>query len=207
MALQDVPTELVERCQRGDRTAFEDLVALIGPDLYKMIFAHVRNHDDTDEVLQECLIRIYRHLGSLRDVKKFPGWVSRMTVNQCHSHQLKRSRTAMQSTDDRYEVQDREVMWQNPHDGNPRTELMRKEVMTDINRAIAELPPRQRSAIVLFEVQGHSIREVAAAMECSEGAVKFNIHQARKKLKASLRQYVRKRPSERDKGKGSESAR
>jgi len=47
---------------------------------------------------------------------------------------------------------------------------------------------------VLFEVQGCSIREIAGAMNCSEGAVKFNIHQARKKLKSSLREYVRRGP-------------
>lgn len=199
MALQDVPIELVTRCQQGNQAAFEELVGRIGPDLYKMIFAQVRDHDDTDEILQECLIRLYKHLPTLREVVKFPGWVSRMIVNQCHSHRLKRSRTAMESTDELVEIQDREVMWQNPHTGNPRKDLMRKEVLADINEAIRELPPRQRSAIVLFEVEGYSIRDVAEAMNCSEGAVKFNIHQARKKLKSSLRQYVRQRPSEREK--------
>jgi len=199
VALQDVPIELVTRCQQGNQAAFEELVGRIGPDLYKMIFAQVRDHDDTDEILQECLIRLYKHLPTLREVVKFPGWVSRMIVNQCHSHRLKRSRTAMESTDELVEIQDREVMWQNPHTGNPRKDLMRKEVLADINEAIRELPPRQRSAIVLFEVEGYSIRDVAEAMNCSEGAVKFNIHQARKKLKSSLRQYVRQRPSEREK--------
>jgi RNA polymerase sigma-70 factor (ECF subfamily) len=157
----------------------------------------MRDHDDTDEILQECLIRIYKHLPSLREAEKFPGWISRMVINQCHSHRLRRSRTAMESTDDTFEVQDQEVMWQNPHYGNPRTVLLRKEVVADIDRAIRKLPERQRSAIVLYEIHGLSIRQIAMAMECSEGAVKFNIHQARKKLKASLRQYVRQRPSER----------
>jgi RNA polymerase sigma-70 factor (ECF subfamily) len=199
VALQDVPIELVVSCQQGDPFAFEQLVARIGPDLYKMIFAQVRDHDDTDEILQECLIRIYKHLPTLREVAKFPGWISRMIINQCHSHRLKRSRTAMESTDDVVEISDRDVMWQNPHAGNPRKVLMRKEIQAEINQAIRNLPPRQRSAIVLFEVEGHSIREIAGVMECSEGAVKFNIHQARKKLKASLRQYVRQRPSDREK--------
>jgi RNA polymerase sigma-70 factor (ECF subfamily) len=199
VALQDVPNELVVRCQQGDPSAFEALVAQIGPDLYKMIFAQVRDHDDTDEILQECLIRIYKHLPTLREAAKFPGWISRMIINQCHSHRLKRSRTAMESTDDILEIGDRDVMWQNPHVGNPRKVLMQKEVYAEINQAIHELPPRQRSAIVLFEVEGFSIREIAGAMKCSEGAVKFNIHQARKKLKTTLRQYVRQRPSERTK--------
>jgi len=199
VALQDVPAELVLQCQQGDPVAFEQLVVRIGPDLYKLIYVQMRDHDDTDEILQECLIRIYKHLGSLREIKKFPGWVSRMVINQCHSHRLRRSRTAMESTDDQYEVQDRDVMWLNPNHGNPRQVLLRKEVVADIERAIRKLPERQRMAIVLYEIQGLSIKEIAAAMTCSEGAVKFNIHQARRKLKASLRQYVRQKPSDRPK--------
>lgn len=196
MPLQDVPSELILHCQQGDKGAFEELLARIGPDLYRMIFAQVRDHDDTDEILQECFIRIYKHLGSLREVAKFPGWVTRMVINQCHSHRLKQSRSAMDSTDDTFEAKDRVVMWQNPELSNPRSAMIRKEVVADIDRAIRQLPPRQRSAIILFEVEGLSIREIAEVMRCSEGAVKFNIHQARKKLKRSLRQYVRKRPSE-----------
>jgi RNA polymerase sigma-70 factor (ECF subfamily) len=122
-----------------------------------------------------------------------------MIINQCHSQRHKRARNAMESTDEVFEVKDLDVMWRNPHDSNPRKTLMRKEVLREINEAISQLPDRQRSAIVLFEGEGLSIREVAQVMECSEGAVKFNIHQARKKLRASLRQYVRQRPSEREK--------
>ncbi|MBM3333822.1 sigma-70 family RNA polymerase sigma factor [Candidatus Sumerlaeota bacterium] len=197
MPLQDVPAELVVRCQQGDRAAFEVLVAQIGPDLYRMIFAQVRDHDDTDEILQECLIRVYKHLPTLREVAKFPGWMARMVVNQCHSHRLKRSRTAVESIEETADPSTLEVMWQDPHAANPRRALLRKEMMADINEAISSLPTRQRSAIVLFEVEDLPIREIARVMNCSEGAVKFNIHQARKKLKLALRQYVRQRPSER----------
>ncbi len=197
MALSDVPIELVTRCQRGDQTAFEELVARIGPELYAMIYAHVRDHDDTDEILQECLFRLYKHLPSLRDVMKFGSWVSRMAVNQCYSQRLRRSRKAMESTDDQIEWAERDVMWQKRDPDNPRKELMRREVREEINQAIRELPPRQRSVVVLFEVEGRSIREIAEMLNCSVGAVKFNLHQARKKLKLALREYVRQRPSER----------
>ena len=161
MPLQDVPAELVARCQEGDPAAFEELVKQIGPDLYRLIFAQMRNHDDTDEVLQECLIRLYKHIGSLRELEKFPGWVSRMLVNQCHSHRLKQSRKRLESTDETYETQDQDIMWHNPTQTNPRSMLMRKEVVSDIDKAIRQLPPRQRSAIVLFEIEGKSIREIA----------------------------------------------
>ena len=63
---------------------------------------------------------------------------------------------------------------------------MRKEMMESINRHIASLPSKQRLAVLLFDVEGLSIKEVAEELGCSEGAVKFNIHEGRKKLKAVL---------------------
>ena len=66
----------------------------------------------------------------------------------------------------------------------------------DINAAIRQLPPRQRDAIVLFEVEDLSIREISELLGCSEGAVKFHIHEARKRLRGLLEHYLRPGPSE-----------
>ena len=61
-----------------------------------------------------------------------------------------------------------------------------KEMMGKIRDAVSELPKRQRMCFVLFEIEGHSINEIADIMGSSAGAVKFNIHQARKKLREQL---------------------
>jgi RNA polymerase sigma-70 factor (ECF subfamily) len=59
-----------------------------------------------------------------------------------------------------------------------------------VNTAIAQLPPRQRSAIILYELENRPVREIAEILECSEGAVKFNLHEARKKLQELLRDQL-----------------
>jgi RNA polymerase sigma-70 factor (ECF subfamily) len=59
-----------------------------------------------------------------------------------------------------------------------------------IEEAIGELPDRQQTAVILFEVEGCSIKEVSEIMGCSEGAVKFNVHTARKKLQGRLGHLV-----------------
>jgi len=74
---------------------------------------------------------------------------------------------------------------------NPRRSLMRKELMDFINKNIAALPPKQRMAVLLFDVDGLSIKEVAEYLGCSEGAVKFNIHEGRKKLRIALSPLVK----------------
>jgi RNA polymerase sigma-70 factor (ECF subfamily) len=69
---------------------------------------------------------------------------------------------------------------------NPRDKASRRQIREHIEEAMGTLPDRQQTAVVLFEIEGCSIKEIATAMSCSEGAVKFNIHEARKKLQRRL---------------------
>jgi RNA polymerase sigma factor (sigma-70 family) len=73
---------------------------------------------------------------------------------------------------------------------SPREEASQRQTREQIETAMTTLPDRQQTAVVLFEIEGCSIKEIAAAMECSEGAVKFNIHEARKKLQRQLGHLV-----------------
>jgi RNA polymerase sigma factor (sigma-70 family) len=69
---------------------------------------------------------------------------------------------------------------------SPRDVAAGKELQQLLNAAIEELPPKQRIAILLYEVEQMSVREIADVLECSEGVVKFNLFEARKKLRVSL---------------------
>ena len=78
------------------------------------------------------------------------------------------------------------IIFSGSQGGSPCDEAQRKEMREEIEQAMADLPDRQQAAVVLFEIEGCSIKQIAEAMACSEGAVKFNIHEARKKLKRRL---------------------
>ena len=186
MSLAAVPAPLLERCRSGDRESFERLYRLIHADLYRLAYSFLRDHDDADEALQETLVRMYRHFESLKQVEKFPSWAMRILVNQCYTHRTRKGRHAYTPIEETTEKEDSEVMFQSGSAPNPREDLMNKELMARIRSAIDSLPKRQRMAILLFEIEGLPIKETADAMECSEGAVKFNIHQARRKLQKDL---------------------
>lgn len=186
MSLATVPAPLLVRCRSGDRDAFERLYHLIHTDLYRVAYSFLHDHDDADEVLQESLIRTFKHFGSLKDVEKFPSWIMRILVNQCYTHRSRKGRFAYTPIEETTEKEGLEVMFHHGAAASPRDDLMNKELLAQIHRAIDALPRRQRMAILLFEIEGLSIKEAAEAMRCSEGAVKFNIHQARKKLQKAL---------------------
>lgn len=191
MRFEEVPLPLLRACQSGSARHFEELCGLLQADLYAFIFSILRDHDSTDEALQECLLRIYKHLPKLEDPSRFAWWLMRMAVNQCNSLRRPRPSDKEVPLDERMDVEERQLDGRVASPPSPRAALEQKQMRGEINAAIRELPDRQREAIVLFEVEGMAIKEIASVLECSEGAVKFNIHEARKKLRESLKQYLK----------------
>jgi RNA polymerase sigma-70 factor (ECF subfamily) len=164
----------------------EELITQVSPDLYRVIFSIVHDHDDTDEILQESLIRLFRHIGALKEVDRFAAWVMRIAVNQVQTYRLRKSRNRLYEISESREISNSAVVLAGGPPEDPSDRLMREQLRAEIVQAMEMLPERQRMATVLFELEGLSIREVAKVMDCSEGAIKFNIHEGRKKLKQRL---------------------
>ncbi len=190
MALSDVPVELVARCQRQDPGAFDELFVQIHDDLFRWIFSMLRDEDDTMEVLQECCVRIYRHLPRLKERERFSSWVSRMVVNQVNTWRVRARKKRLEHLEEGWEVPNESLPLQSQGGSNPRAAASRREILAHVNEAIKELPPKQRTAVLLFDVKGWSIKQIAEELECTDGAVKFNIFQGRRKLRALLGEYV-----------------
>lgn len=187
----NIDPEVIKQCQGGDERAFEVLYNSLKENLFRWIFSLMRNHDDAEEVFQECVIRLFRHIGSLREPERFSHWLYRIVVNQCNTHRARMGRNVHVTLEESIEVKPEDFVFKSAVPENPRRSLMRKELMDFINRNIAALPPKQRMAVILFDVEGLSIREVAEYLGCSEGAVKFNIHEGRKKLRITLSPLVK----------------
>ncbi len=190
MALSDVPVKLIERCRAGEEGAFDELFSLIHDDLFRWTFSLVRNEDDAVEIMQECFLRIFRHLHRLQDPNKFAQWVSRLVINQTNTYRVKRRKSQTEALEEGFDVDEGALPLQGTSMPNPRKAAEHEEVFRKVNEAITELPPRQRLAVLMFDVQGKSIREIAGQLDCSEGAVKFNIFQGRRKLRVLLQNYI-----------------
>ena len=192
MSLMEIPTELISRSQSGDLGALNELLVKISPELRRLIYSQVRCVDDTDEILQEVLIRISKNIHRIREIGKFPAWAMRIVYNQCCTY-FKSNKSPIRyfDVDQTLDSMDQRSIWAIKPVCSPRQAMIDKETRAAVDRAVRDLPPRQRSAFAMFELQQFSIREVSEAMNITEGAVKFNIHQARKKLKKDLSGYLK----------------
>lgn len=187
MRFTDVPEELIQRCQKGDSKAFDELYALIDRDLYASIYYFLRDHDDTEDVMQIVLVRLFKYIKRLKDPGKFASWLWRLVVNQCISYKRRESQSKSDASyDDAIQAKSKEYPVESSNLKNPREVLINKEIMERILREVDRLPKRQRICFVLFELEGYSLNEISEIVGSSVGAVKFNIHQARQKLRREL---------------------
>ncbi|MFK8004212.1 MAG: RNA polymerase sigma factor [Polyangiales bacterium] len=164
--------ELVRAISDGDRVAFQRLVERFGPALYRAACRLV-GEGEADDVVQEGLTKAYIALRDGRFTKREGGtleaWLKRIVV-----------RTALDSLRARKRRRVREVAHETctPEVASARLALRELEVLLDA------LPSSQRVALVLKEVEGMSVREIAAAMDCSEGAVEQRLVRGRAALRA-----------------------
>lgn len=191
MALQDVPIPLIEACRRGESASIDQLVRLITPDVYRIAFSMLRDHDDADEVAQETLIKLFRYIHKLKDVDRFSVWVMRVVMSQVQTWRMKKGRRRFHEVQETFLEEESLIQYVPSSEETPREFAQRRQTINQIENAIATLPARQQTAVLLFELEGYSIKEVASVMTCSEGAVKFNLHEARKKLRHRLGHLIK----------------
>lgn len=164
--------ELVARLSRGDAGAFRMLVERYSPMLFRAAARLTNGHRDCEDWVQEAFLRLWKAPDSLREGAAVRGWLMRTVANLA----IDRMRKAPQLPIDEI------VEPQAPTDA----EAQRQAVASAVDRAIAELPDRQRMALVFVYFENLSNIETAAAMEISVEAVESLLARARRTLKAKL---------------------
>lgn len=186
MRFEDIPQSLVRRAREGQREAMEELCKLIQPGAYAVLLSLLRNTDDASDALQDSMLRVLRFLPGLRDAHTLPGWLMRLLTNQAIESRRRSSAPVVDLTSLDESAASVAVAPMSSQPLSPRHAAETSEMSIKINQAVAALSARQRTALVLFEMENLTVREVAVLMEITDGAVKFHLHEARKNMRASL---------------------
>ena len=188
MGDREIDQQLVERAQRGDKSAFELLVAKYQRKLARLLSRFIRDPAEVEDVAQEAFIIAYRALPSFRGESAFYTWLYRIGINTAKNYLVAMGRRAPTTTE--FDSEDAE----NFEDGDqlrdvntPENELMSKQIAQTVNDTMEALPEELRTAIVLREIDGLSYEEIATVMNCPIGTVRSRIFRARETIAERLR--------------------
>ena len=188
MGDREVDQQLVERAQRGDKHAFELLVAKYQRRLGRLISRFVRDSAEAEDVTQDAFIKAYRALPGFRGESAFYTWLYRIGINTAKNHLLANKRRPMTSTlFDAEESESFEEASLLREVSTPENELMSKQVVDVVQSSLQQLPEDLRSALTLREIEGLSYEEIASVMNCPIGTVRSRIFRAREAVAENLR--------------------
>lgn len=185
---REIDQALVERVQKGDKAAFELLVAKYHRKIIRLVSRLVRDAAEVEDVTQEAFIKAYRALPQFRGESAFYTWLYRIAVNTAKNHLATQGRRAPTSTETNAEEAETFAEADQLRDINtPESMLMSKQIAQTVNTAMEALPDELRTAITLREIEGLSYEEIAEAMGCPIGTVRSRIFRAREAIASRLR--------------------
>ncbi len=181
--------ELVLSARRGDRRAFEELVQRHEKKAYHIAFDFTRDRDDAKDLSQEAFLKAFIHLKNFDGRSSFYTWFYRILVNLCLDYKRRRKRAPADEFDETVESQV-EASHQSDQPRAPDQQVLARQISLRVGEALEQLPARQRTAFVLKNHQGLSIREIAELMETAEGTVKVHLHRAVTALRQRLAEFA-----------------
>ena len=158
--------------------AFRELITLYKERLYWHIRKIVISHDDTDDVLQNTFIKVYRNIDNFKGDSKLFSWMYRIATNEAITH-LNKNAKRMQITSEEVKTHAINNLQADVHfDGN--------EIQIKLQKAIATLPEKQQMVFNMKYFDSLKYKEISEILETSEGALKASYHIAVKKIESYL---------------------
>ena len=185
--------ELILKAQQGDFSAFEQLVFRYDKDVLTIAARFVRSSDDAKDIYQEVFLRVYQGLRRFKMQSEFATWLYRITTNVCLTHRSRRKKHAHVPIDEEYDESEGD-----PHgsravtsnDPLPDQRAIDEEVAVNVREALETLSPQQRLVFTMKHYQGLKLREIAEAMQCSDGTVKKHLFVATQRMREQLRKHL-----------------
>jgi RNA polymerase sigma-70 factor (ECF subfamily) len=202
--------QLIDALKRRDEAAFVALVERYQGPLFRLALVHTGSRAVAEEIVQDTWLGVLKGLETFEGRSSFRTWLFRILVNRARTHAEREGRTipfsalaAAESGGDEPAVPADRFLdaahpewpfhWASPPvswGGSPEAQLLSRETLDVIERAIAELPPAQRTVITLRDVDGCSAEEACNVLEISETNQRVLLHRARSRVRAVLERHL-----------------
>jgi RNA polymerase sigma-70 factor (ECF subfamily) len=184
--VQDLPSDVIERCQRGDVAALGEIYAAHGARVWRVARNLLGREADADDLTQDVFLRLFERIHQFEGRSSLATWIHRTTVNLCLNRIAERNRKTARSLDD---VASSAA---EPADLGLAPSA-RAESADELEAWLGPLDPDARAILVLREVEGLEYSEIAAALDVPIGTVMSRLSRAREKLAELARRRARSR--------------
>jgi RNA polymerase sigma-70 factor (ECF subfamily) len=181
----DADGSLVERCLRGEQTAWEELLKTHTRRVYAICYRFTNSENDAQDLTQDVFLRIFKTLGSFRSGEgSFTVWLTRLTRNLLvdHYRRTKQERIT-DAIEDRLSILEEKTAQHGRADGM----LAGREAGELLGAALQKLSPELREAVILRDLEELEYREIAKVLSVPEGTVKSRLNRGRAELAKVLK--------------------
>ncbi len=178
---------LIERAQRGDRSAFDQLLTKHSERAYQYAYRLTRIPEEASDVVAEAFVRIFKALPNFKGESAFTTWLYRIETN-CFLDMRKKQRSRPStSLDAVLTTADGELALQIEDDSpSPYEQTEGRERMSAIERAVDGLPEYQKAMIMMYHGEMLSYEDIAQSLALPIGTVKSRLNRARVSLRERL---------------------
>ncbi len=173
---------IVAGLRAGDPEALRRVVELYQGRIFALIYGIVRDSHEVEDIAQEVFLKVFTRIAAFDGRSSLYTWLYRVAANAAKDHLKRRSRRPALPLEDEAAIRD--------EGEGPAGSAEKEERRRLVREAIAALPTRYRTILVLRELEGLAYSEIAAVLEISEGTVESRLHRARARLKRSLESHA-----------------
>lgn len=179
---------LVAALQEGEESAYEKLITLYQQPVYNLVFRLMNEPSDTADVVQEVFLKVFRNIHSFRSNSSLKTWMYRIAVNEAYNHRRwfsrhQRQQVALNGGEDTTQCYEDKLT---DPGRSPYDLASGGEIRALVEKALAQLSPKFRTAVVLRDIEDLSYEEIAAILDISLGTVKSRILRGREALRKLL---------------------
>jgi len=186
---------LIDAARRGDVGSFNRLVLNYQSMAYNLAYRILGNRDAAADATQDAFLSVFKAIGKFRG-GSFKAWLLRIVTNACYDQLRLKQRRPATSLDALLVLESAPVQSLTDPGESPEEYAVRQELNRAIQVGIGTLPPEQRVALVLSDVQGLSYQEIAEVTGASLGTVKSRLSRARGKMRDFLLEQRELLPSQ-----------
>lgn len=174
--------ELVRRAQQEDQEAFEELVRRHQHRVFAVAGGILRRREDVEDISQQVFVKAYFSLKRFDQRAAFSTWLYKITVNECWDLLRKKKVRPLVYEADLSEEQARQITAAEEKDGGGPDISERLETRQRVDRLLEGLDERDRLMLILKEVEGFAVEEIAEVLDLNANTVKVRLFRARRRI-------------------------